>query len=76
MWGCVNFRSDAIFLAGFPDQRHTQPAHNSFDSTTLKNRTNWEWNLAEDQSRPRPPLEGLIPALQMQLRAGQAFSEG
>jgi hypothetical protein len=35
LWGCVNFRSDAIFLAGFPDQRHTQPAHSSFDSTTL-----------------------------------------
>jgi hypothetical protein len=34
-WGYVNFRSDAIFLAGFPDQRHTQPAHSSFDSTTL-----------------------------------------
>ena len=34
-WGYVNFRSDVIFLAGFPDQRHTQPAHSSFDSTTL-----------------------------------------
>jgi hypothetical protein len=34
-WGYVNFRSDAIFLAGFPDQPHTQPAHNSFDPTTL-----------------------------------------
>ena len=34
-WGYVNFRSDVIFLAGFPDQLHTQPAHLDFDPTTL-----------------------------------------
>ena len=34
-WGFINFRSDAIFLAGFPDKLHTQPAHRSFDPSTL-----------------------------------------
>lgn len=34
-YGYLNFRSDAIFLAGFPDQPYTQPAHNTFDLRTL-----------------------------------------
>ncbi len=34
-YGYVNYRSDAIFLAGFPDQPQTQPAHNKYDRRTF-----------------------------------------
>lgn len=35
-YGYVNFRSDAIFLTGFPDLPETQPQHKSFDRSTFQ----------------------------------------
>jgi hypothetical protein len=35
-YGFVNYRSDAIFLAGFPDRPQTQPHHPKFDPGTAR----------------------------------------
>ena len=40
-YGYVNYRSDAILLAGLPDRPETQPQHKKFDRRAAKLGLGW-----------------------------------